>query len=131
MLVANRRSMIRISDPLRREPLADSVVNHENIFLAKLKDSESTTRAPRRLQRLASASSVHRSIDVRTTESTATQALPAILTFADAGDARIFRVRLRALRRIVVRSLARVLSPPRQHFLKGDAVFFDVLVYSE
>ena len=74
---------------------------------------------------------MHRSIDVRITESTATQALPATLTFDNAGGARVFRVRLHAQRRILVRSLVRALSPPRQHFLKLDAVFFDVLVYSE
>jgi hypothetical protein len=35
------------------------------------------------------------------------------------------------LRDVVDRSAARSLSLRRQHFLKRDAVFFDVLVYSE
>jgi hypothetical protein len=42
-----------------------------------------------------------------------------------------FFVGLRALRRVVDRSASRAAGPLRQHFLKLDAVFFDVLVYSD
>jgi hypothetical protein len=42
--------MIRINATRRDAVASDSVVNHENIFLAKWQDSESTTRACRRLQ---------------------------------------------------------------------------------
>jgi hypothetical protein len=109
----------------------DSVVNHENIFLAKMQDSESMTRACRGLQRLASASSAHRVRDARVVKSTVAQAFPSILTFVNAGAARIFRFVAHVLRDVGDRSQARALSLLRQHFLKWDTVFFDVLVYSE
>jgi hypothetical protein len=123
--------MIRINETRRDVVTPDSVVNHENIFLAKMQDSESATRACRRPQRLASASCTHCARDERVTKSTAAQAFPSILTFANAGGARVFRFASHVPHDVVERSAARALSLLRQHFLKRDAVFFDVLVYSE
>jgi hypothetical protein len=68
---------------------------------------------------------------MRITKTTAAEPLPAILTFVDAENARVFRFSFRAPRRLVEQRAARAVALPRQRFLKGDAVFFDVLVYSE
>jgi len=56
---------------------------------------------------------------------------PAILTFADADGVDVFRIVISIRRSVVAISAARALVLLRQHFLKRDAVFFDVLVYSE
>jgi hypothetical protein len=60
----------------------------------------------------------------------AAQAFPAILTNADAGGSGISRIALSTHCIVIRANAARVLTPLRQHFLKWDAVFFDVLVYS-
>jgi hypothetical protein len=60
----------------------------------------------------------------------AAQLLPAMLTFTDIDPARVFRFASRARCRVVDVSTARALTSVRQHFLKLEAVFFDVLVYS-
>ena len=123
MLVANRRSMIRIKTARWRGAMSDSGVNHENIFLAKSKDSESTTRAPRRLQRLDSASRAHRSINMQTTKSTVAQPLSAILTFANAGGTRVFAF---ACARLVAASFEalRARSPCRINTSLSWTLFF-------
>jgi hypothetical protein len=56
--------------------------------------------------------------------------LSAILSFADIDPARVFRFASRTHRCGVDRRAPRVLASVRQPFLKLDAVFFDVLVYS-
>jgi hypothetical protein len=127
--IVDRRFASR--EPLRRATIAHSIVNHENIFLAKTQESESTTCACSRLRRLTLASNVHSPIDVLTMESTAAQAFPSILTFADADAARVFCFALHASHRVVHRSATRAVSNLRQLFLKLGDVFFDLLVYSE
>jgi hypothetical protein len=67
----------------------------------------------------------------RVAETTAVQALPAILTIDNVGPSGVSRVLVRAHRAIVAPGTARSRASLRQHFLKRDAVFFDVLVYSE
>jgi hypothetical protein len=52
------------------------------------------------------------------------------LTFIDAGPARVFRFASRARCRVADQLASRALTSERQHFLKLEAVFFDVLVYS-
>ena len=64
-------------------------------------------------------------------KSAVAQAIPSILTSPNADEARVFRFVSRALRSLVDRGSARALGLLRQHFLKPDAVFFGVLVYSE
>jgi hypothetical protein len=53
------------------------------------------------------------------------------LTNVDAGGVGVFRIMISTRCIVVAISAARSLAPVRQHFLKWDAVFFDVLVYSE
>jgi hypothetical protein len=60
----------------------------------------------------------------------AAQAFPAILTNADADAARVSCIDVHTHRGRVERCVARALAPPRQHFLKRDAVFLILLVYS-
>jgi hypothetical protein len=68
---------------------------------------------------------------MRIEESAAVSAFPAILTFTDAGHVDVFRIVISAHCFVVAISAACALVPVHQHFLKLDAVFFDVLVYSE
>ena len=68
---------------------------------------------------------------MRIVKATVAQAIHAILTFVDADSARVFRATLRAPRPLVEESATRADASTRQRFLKGDTVFFDVLVYSE
>jgi hypothetical protein len=60
----------------------------------------------------------------------AARPLPAILTFADIDPARVFHFASRTRRRVLDVSTSRALTSVRQYFLKLEAVFFDVLVYS-
>jgi hypothetical protein len=53
------------------------------------------------------------------------------LTIADVGRKGVFRNRISAQRIVVANCTARARGLLRQHFLKWEAVFFDVLVYSE
>jgi hypothetical protein len=53
------------------------------------------------------------------------------LTIADVGGAGVSRIVISTRRVAIGRHAASVDSFLRQHFLKRDAVFFDVLVYSE
>jgi hypothetical protein len=66
----------------------------------------------------------------RIKKTSAAQALSAILTFADVGFSRTIRIAPNARRRVVVERVLRAPTLARQHFLKRDAVFCNVLVYS-
>jgi hypothetical protein len=67
---------------------------------------------------------------MRIQETPAAQAFPANLTNADVGGVGVFCIRF-SMRRVVAANHAEhALVSLRQHFLKRDAVFFDVLVYS-
>jgi hypothetical protein len=61
----------------------------------------------------------------------AAQSLPAILTIADVEFSRVIRIASSACQCIVARHAVVVPMSLHQHFLKRDAVFFDVLVYSD
>jgi hypothetical protein len=74
---------------------------HENIFIAKIRDSESTRRAINYVARLASNISAHRLRRTRIKETLAIQAFPALLTNADADAARVFCIVMRRHRRVV------------------------------
>ena len=54
----------------------------------------------------------------------------AILTIGDAAFAQTIRIAWLTYRRVVAERASCVASYTRQHFLKRDAVFLDVLVYS-
>jgi hypothetical protein len=63
-------------------------------------------------------------------EMAATQGFPATLTNADAGRSGVSRIAISTHCIVIRDNAARALTSRRQHFLKWDAVFFDVLVYS-
>jgi hypothetical protein len=53
------------------------------------------------------------------------------LTNADVGGVGVFRIRFSTRRVVAANHAEHVRVSVRQHFLKLDAVFFNVLVYSE
>jgi hypothetical protein len=53
------------------------------------------------------------------------------LTIADVGRSGVFRIRILKRRLVFANHAAHLRGFLRQHFLKREAVFFDVLVYSE
>src|SRR5947209_1422729 len=105
-------------------------VARKNFFVAKIRDSESARRAfvscrgvaTRRTQRCARVA--------RISETSAAQAFPAILTIGDVEISGTIRIASMQRRGIFVACASRALTSARQHFLKRDAVFFNVLVYS-
>ena len=103
---------------------------HENFLIAKNCDSESTRRALRRCSRLTTAAEMLRSHHASNTQRPSAIGFAAILTNASAGNPRTIRIAASMHRGSAVRRAPRALSPARQHFLKPDTVFFDVLVYS-
>src|ERR1041385_876822 len=64
------------------------------------------------------------------TKTSAAQAFSAISTIDDAGFSRIVHIASSKHGGIDDARASRALTLSRQHFLKRDAVFFDVLVYS-
>jgi hypothetical protein len=60
----------------------------------------------------------------------AAQGFPVILTNADAGGSGVSRIAISTHCIVSGENAARAVASLRQHFLKWDAVFFDVLVYS-
>jgi hypothetical protein len=63
-------------------------------------------------------------------KTSAAQPLSAILTFADVEFSRTIRIAPTVRYRVVVERVLRAPRLVRQHFLKRDAVFSNVLVYS-
>jgi hypothetical protein len=55
----------------------------------------------------------------------------AILTITDVGCNGVFRIPISKRRVVLANHLARVCGFLRQHLIKREAVFFDVLVYSD
>jgi len=117
-------------NPRWRARTRREAVKHENFFIAKICDSESTKRLSGRCRHFATTSLADRSITARIEEMPAVQPLPAILTFADIDSTCVFRFASRTRRHVVDRRARCALTSVRQRFLKLDAVFFDVLVYS-
>jgi hypothetical protein len=105
-------------------------VNHENIFIAKSHDSESARPRFCASQRLTIVVGLHRVRRAKIQETTAAQGFPAILTNADVGRSGVSRIAISTHCIVIAGHAARALASLRQHFLKWDAVFFDVLVYS-
>jgi hypothetical protein len=127
MLVANRRPPIRIKEIASPSAMSDSVVKHENIFLAKLKDSESTTCTC-----CAFSDSLLRQVladrSCTMNEKHCSVSVSFNLDFHGCKQRGVF---LHASRRCIHLSEARAVGHLRQLFLKLDDVFFDLLVYSE
>jgi hypothetical protein len=63
-------------------------------------------------------------------ETSVAQWLSAMLTFDDVEFSRTIHIASGARRHVVVERVLRAPISPRQHFLKRDAVFSNVLVYS-
>jgi hypothetical protein len=110
--------------------MTDEAEEHENFFIAKIRDSESAQHAFKGYSRVATRYAAQRSIDARITETTAAQVFPAILAVARARFSRIICIVAWMHRRVVDRYASGALAPSRQHFLKQDTVFSNVLVYS-
>src|ERR1700755_440146 len=105
-------------------------VNQENILVAKSRDSESARACFFASRLLTLAPGFHRARRALIEETAAAQGFPAISTNADAGDASVSRIAISTHCIVIAGHVACALTSLRQHFLKWDAVFFDVLVYS-
>jgi hypothetical protein len=103
---------------------------HENFFIAKNRDSESAQRTFSRHRRCAMTSFACRSLNTSIAITSAAQAFHATLTIAGIGLSRTIRVAARMVHRVPDQRASRALTSARQHFLKRDAVFLSVLVYS-
>jgi hypothetical protein len=109
---------------------ASCAVNHENIFIAKICDSESALRRFCASKRLTIAANLHRAHRATIQEIAAAQGFPAILTNTDVGGPDVSRIAISTHCAVIAGHAARAVASLRQHFLKWDAVFFDLLVYS-
>jgi hypothetical protein len=104
--------------------------NHENFFIAKNRDSESTQRVFNRHRRVPARPIARRSLHAQITETSAARAFLAILTIEGGAFSRVTRIAACIYCCAADERVLRVLAAARQHFLKQDAVFFNVLVYS-
>jgi hypothetical protein len=82
------------------------------------------------LKRLAIAIDQHCVCRAKTQETAAAQGFPVVLTNADLGCSGVSRIVISTHCSVIAGYAACALTSLRQHFLKWDAVFFDVLVYS-
>jgi hypothetical protein len=121
---------IRAKNWFWRAAMRREAGQHENFFIAKNRDSESAQRAFSRYRRLAMTSAARRSRNARITKTPAAQAFHVMLTIAGVGFSRTIVIVVRMVCRVVDQRASRALTSVRQHFLKQDAVFSNVLVYS-
>jgi hypothetical protein len=103
---------------------------HENFFIAKIRDSESVQRAFTCLRSVVVTWIEQQSLHVQITKAPAAQAFPLILTIVDVAFSRATCVVVRTHCGGVDERALRAFIHARQHFLKRDAVFLSVLVYS-
>ena len=113
-----------------RAPMRRDGGGHENFFVAKNHDSESARDVSDLGQRLASASTTQITCCMRIAEMPAVQAFPAILTNTSVRFLRTTCIIVQKIGCLPSRRALRALPLLHQHFLKLDAVFFNVLVYS-
>jgi hypothetical protein len=123
--------MIRNKRRRRRALAPTNAVNDENFLIAKTRDSESTTAPLSVCERLTCTSLTHDVHHAGVTKTPSALGFPAILTIADVGRSGVFRIRILKRRVAFANHMAHLRGFLRQHFLKREAVFFDVLVYSE
>ena len=128
--LANRLSAIRAKNRFWRAPMRHDAVVHENFFIAKNGDSESTQRAFGCRGRVATGAIALTSQHARVTETPAAQGFPSILTNACAAFPRTTRIVARMRCGVGDQHASRAPACVRQHFLKPDTVFLSVLVYS-
>jgi hypothetical protein len=103
---------------------------HENFFIAKNRDSESAPRTFSHPRRGATTSDACEASKASITKTSVAQVFPAISTNARIGFLRAVRIIAPMVLRVVDERASLAVFPLRQHFLKPEAVFFDVLVYS-
>jgi hypothetical protein len=75
-------------------------------------------------------SKICRSSNLKIAETSVAQSFLEVSTAGDRGLSRLFFVDARRDRRVDIERASHAVALPCQHFLKQDAVFFDVLVYS-
>src|ERR1700687_63694 len=121
---------IRAKNRIWRVALRHEAGGHENFFIAKSRDSESTQRAFSGHRRLAMTSISRRSLSASIAETPAAQVFSAISTIACIAFSRAPHAGAWTHFDVADRRASRVLAQARQHFLKQDAVFSNVLVYS-
>jgi hypothetical protein len=121
---------IRAKNRFWRAPMRREAGEHENFFIAKNRDSESAQRAFEGYQRVATTSRARCSLDGMIAKTPVVQVFPSILTIAGAVFSRTIRIVAPMCCCVVDRRALRVLTPARQHFVKQDSVFSNVLVYS-
>ncbi|THD71657.1 MAG: hypothetical protein E7813_05085 [Bradyrhizobium sp.] len=121
---------IRAKMPLWRAAMTREAGERENFFIAKIHDSESAQRVfdPHRYGAMMSRAR-HRSI-VQITKTSVAQAFSAFLIIAGAGFWRVVGSVMRMRCCVVDRCASCAPALSRKYFLKQDAVFFNVLVYS-
>src|SRR6185437_14440370 len=95
---------IRSKSRLWRAMMRPRAAKHENFFVAKICDSDSVRRPLRSQSRLASLACARFARHERMKETTAAQALPALLTFVDADLSGTFRIVSRKDRCVVNQS---------------------------
>ena len=128
--VPNQRRRFARESGFGEEGMRRKAAEHKNFFIAKPRDSESAQAALTRLTRAATTSSRYLSMNCSSTESAAMQAhLAKLITVAD-GFSKLVRIIARKHFRALDQRASRALTSAHQHFLKRDAVFSDVLVYS-
>jgi hypothetical protein len=121
---------IRVKNRFWRVPMRREAGEHENFFIAKNRDSESAQRAFDRYPRAATASRAGHPSDAMIAKTPMAQVFPSILTIAGAAFSHTIRIVARMRCCVVDQRSSRALTPARQHFLKQDTVFSNVLVYS-
>jgi len=103
---------------------------HENFFIAKHRDSESAQSAFSYPAWTSKTSSKRASLKCSITKSAALQAHLAKLSDAASAFSRLICTAARTRFRTADEHVSRGRASACQHFLKRDAVFFNVLVYS-
>ena len=104
--------------------------DHENFFIAKNRDSESAQRRLSRHRSVAPTSIACRSFVMRSAKTPAASAFLSISTTKCVAFSRVARIVVPIHWGVVDERVSPLPARARQYFLKQDAVFLDVLVYS-
>jgi hypothetical protein len=129
-VAANRPQSIRAKIGAWRAAMSRNRVSREKFFCCQNLDSESVRLASGRILQCLATSVAQTSSISRITNTTCVLAFAAFLQGKHRSLWRIFCVNMRSLRRRFDHRARRAHGEWRQHFLKREAVFFVVLVYS-
>jgi hypothetical protein len=127
---ANRPQSIRPKIGARRAPMRRQGANREKFFCCQNHDSESVRLTSQLTFEPVALLSAQQSSITRITKTTTAIVFPAIQRIWSRHRAGFFRNDARMSSRLFDRRASRALDPRRQYFLKREAVFFTVLVYS-